>query len=62
MPVVPESQLEAAQAEAAKLRQAITDALKAMDEGRYGDARRFLKSGQDKPLLTLTGVIAKDGA
>lgn len=43
-------------------RQVITDALKALDEGRYGGLRRILTKGSDKGLMTETGVIAKDGA
>lgn len=45
----------------ARLLGMIADALHAMDEGRYGDARRILKSGAASPLKPVTGVIARDG-
>lgn len=37
----------------------IATALKAMDEGRYGDTRRILKTGADKPVIPHTGVAGK---
>lgn len=45
----------------ARLQSVIADALHAMDEGRYGDARRILKTGTASPLKAITGVIARDG-
>ena len=48
-------------AEIARLQTVINGALTAMDEGRMGDVRRILKTGQDKPVIAQTGVIAKDG-
>lgn len=50
------------EAENARLEGVIASALAAMDQGRYGDARRILRTGNDKPLLPETGVIAKGGA
>lgn len=41
---------------------AITHALAAMDNGEQGTARRILRTGSEKPPMTQTGVIAKDGA
>lgn len=60
MTVATQGQLLAAKCEAERHRDTIAEALKAMDEGRYGDARRILRGGQAKPLMTNTGVIAKD--
>lgn len=37
-------------------------ALEYMDKGEYGTARRVLTAGSEKPPMTKTGVIAKDGA
>lgn len=48
------------EAEIARLEGVIASALAAMDEGRQGDARRILQKGSDKPLISETGVIAKD--
>lgn len=42
--------------------QVIKAALAAMDNGEYGSARRILKTGNDNPPMTQTGVLAKDGA
>lgn len=46
-------------AKVGRLESVIADALAAMDEGRYGDARRILRTGKDKPLLVSTGVLTK---
>lgn len=45
----------------ARLRGVIADALHAMDEGRYGDARRILKTGKAGYLKPVSSVIARDG-
>lgn len=45
----------------ARLHGVIADALKAMDDGRYGDARKILRTGTASPLKAVTGVIARDG-
>jgi len=45
----------------ARLQGVIADAIKAMDDGRYGDARKILKTGSASPLKAITGVIARDG-
>jgi hypothetical protein len=44
----------------ARLQAIAREALKCMDEGRYGDARRWLTHGTDKPVRSHTGVLAKD--
>lgn len=54
--------LLAAEVRNANLRSIITNALKAMDEGRMGDLRRIFTKGTDKALMTETAVVAKDGA
>jgi len=45
----------------AEARQIISDAIKAMDEGRLGDVRRILKTGRATPVKAVSGVIARDG-
>lgn len=50
---------EEADAEIARLLGIMADALKAMDEGRYGDTRRILKTGKDAPGIPHTGVAGK---
>lgn len=42
-----------------KLEGLIADALAAMDEGRYGDARRILRTGKAGPVLAVSGVLTK---
>lgn len=42
----------------AELEIIIANALAALDEGRRGDVRKILKTGNDKPILAGTGVIA----
>ena len=42
-----------------RLQAIIREALKAMDEHRYGDARRLLTNGKADPVKPTTGVIAK---
>jgi len=37
----------------------IADALAAMNEGRMGDVRRILKTGNDAPVIPHSGVIGK---
>lgn len=37
----------------------IADALAAMDEGRYGDARRILRTGKAAPVIAATGILTK---
>lgn len=49
------------QAENARLVGVIAGAIVAMDEGRYGDTRRILKTGADKPVMTQSGVLAGNG-
>lgn len=56
----PDILLMAAETNMSRYRTIITDALKALDDGRYGDLRRILVRGTDKGLMTQTGVIAKD--
>lgn len=46
-------------AKIARLESTIANALAAMDSGEYGAARRILRTGTDKPLLAVTGVLAK---
>lgn len=50
---------EAPEHTVARLQAVITDALKAMDEGRMGDVRRILKTGNADALKPLSGVLAK---
>jgi len=42
-----------------RLESIIADALAAMDSGEYGSARRILRTGKDRPPLTVTGVLTK---
>lgn len=42
-----------------RLEGVIADALAAMDEGRYGDARRILRTGKAGPVLAVSGVLTK---
>lgn len=54
MNLTPEGQVE-------RLKNIIADAIKAMDEGRMGDVRRILRTGNDSAVMARTGVIARDG-
>lgn len=45
----------------ARLTSTITDALKALDEGRYGDVRRVLKTGKADALKPTDSILAKGG-
>lgn len=49
------------EAENGRLLGVMVDALAAMDRGEYGQARRILKTGKDKPVQAVTSVIARDG-
>lgn len=47
--------------EVVRLQCIIADALAAMDECRYGDARRFLKTGAAKAIIPLTSIAVRNG-
>jgi len=49
------------EAENTRLLAIIVDALSAMDRGEYGATRTILRTGKDKPLMSTSGVIARDG-
>lgn len=59
MTVKPESLLTAAEANISRLQSVIAGALEAMNNGRYGDARRILTKGTDEPLKPTTTVLTK---
>lgn len=54
--------LDKDQQEVARLQSVIIDALKAMDDGCYGDARRILKTGRADALKPVSLVLTKPGA
>lgn len=43
-----------------RLQAIIREALKCMDEGKHGDARRWLTNGTVQPVKSHTGVLGKD--
>lgn len=59
MTVKPESMLITAEAKVAMLEGVIANALVAMDEGLYGDARRILKTGRADPVKPETVIMTK---
>jgi len=42
----------------AELEGIIANALAALDEGRRGDVRKILKTGNDRPMIAGSGVLA----
>jgi hypothetical protein len=54
--------LDKDQQEVVRLQGIIAAALKAMDDGCYGDARRILKTGRAGPVLAVTGILTKGEA
>lgn len=52
--------ITALEARVATLEGVIAGALDAMDLGEYGQVRRILVTGHDRPVMATTGVIAKD--
>jgi hypothetical protein len=45
----------------ARLRDILLKIIEALDDGRLGDIRRLATKGTDKPVITLTSVIARNG-
>jgi hypothetical protein len=44
-----------------RLRGIIAKIGEALDDGRYGDIRKLVRTGSDKPVIPITGVIARNG-
>jgi hypothetical protein len=51
--------LEDKSLEVLRLRNLLSDALAALNDGRMGDVRRILVKGNDTPLRVCTGVLVK---
>lgn len=47
--------------EVARLQDILLKIGDALNEGRYGDIRKLVKTGSDKPVIPITGVIARNG-